>query len=283
MNTGPIGVFDSGIGGLTVIKHMTRLFPNEDIIYFGDTARVPYGTRSHRLIKQYALEDAAFLQQFNIKYLIIACNSVSAVAVDLLHNSLPIPVTGVISPGVTAAVKSTKNNKIGIIGTTATVNSKAYENQLLEKNSAFQVYSQACPLLVPLVEEGWISGQITELTVAKYLKPLIDAEIDTLILGCTHYPVIADVIQKVVGHGVKLIDSGEEAAKEVKRFLQNENLNNSENHPARFQFFVSDIPYRFNEIGTLFLGKPVVKAEQVDFDSFLMQIGDKIYSPLIAK
>jgi len=276
----PIGVFDSGIGGLTVVKELTRLLPQEDIVYFGDTARVPYGTRSSRIIKQYALEDAAFLSQFNTKLQVIACNSVSAVAIDLLKSNLSIPVTGVIIPGVSAAVQSTRNKKIGIIGTTATVNSKAYHTQIKQLDESIEIFSQACPMLVALVEEGWISGEITELTILKYLKPLIEKGVDTIILGCTHFPVLAPTIQKVISDKIALIDSGKETAKVVKKILDENKMNSDHKRNREFKFYVSDIPFRFNEIGTLFLGKPVVSAEQVDFDKFLMQVGSKIYKQL---
>ena len=166
---GPRGIFDSGIGGLTVVKELTKLMPEEDLVYFGDTARVPYGTRSVKLIRRYSLEDAAFLRQFGVKTLIVACNTASAVAVDLLQATLDIPVTGVIGPGVTAALNESKNSKIGVIGTTATINSQAYNKKIEELSPETVVYGQPCPILVPLVEEGWINEEITKLTVKKYL------------------------------------------------------------------------------------------------------------------
>lgn len=276
----PIGIFDSGIGGLTVVKQLTNLLPHEDFIYFGDTARVPYGTRSNKLIKQYALEDTAFLQQFNIKLLVVACNTVSAVAMDLLESFLEIPVTGVILPGVETALNETKNNRIGIIGTTATATSGAYEKRINSISPDKMAISQACPLLVPLVEEGWLEEEITRLAIAKYLKSMLNKSIDTLILGCTHFPVLANLIQQVVGEKITLIDSGKETAKKVKQILSKLNLNNPETHQSKFKFFVSDIPAKFNEIGTMFLGRPVVNAQQVDFDNFLMEQGEKIYTPM---
>ena len=276
----PIGIFDSGIGGLTVVKQLTKLLPNENFIYFGDTARVPYGTRSNRLIKQYAIEDTAFLQQFNIKSLVVACNSVSAVAVDLLQTIVDIPLTGVILPGVEGAIQTTKNSKIGIIGTTATIKSGAYEKRLKEINPDVTVYGQACPMLVHLVEEGWIDEEITKLTIIKYLGPLLEKSIDTIILGCTHFPVVSDLIQEVVGPEITLIDSGKETAKKVKQILETSGLSRKVSTPGKFEFYVSDIPDKFDEVGTLFLGRPVVKANHVDFDNFLMEQGEKIYKPL---
>jgi glutamate racemase len=276
----PIGIFDSGIGGLTVVKELIQLMPNENLVYFGDTARVPYGTRSVKLIKQYSLEDAAFLEQFNIKILIVACNTASAVAVDLLKSALTIPVTGVIEPVVSAALTHSHNNRIGVIGTTATIKSEAYNNKIYMQKSDTKVFGQPCPLLVPLVEEGWVDDEITRLTIRKYLSPLLAENIDTIILGCTHFPVLKHLIQDVVGPEITLIDSGLETAKVVKNLLENMEINEKDDSTGTFQCFVSDIPDKFDEVGTRFLGKPVVNAKRVDFDKFLIEKGGKIYSPL---
>ena len=276
----PIGIFDSGIGGLTVVKELIKLMPNENLVYFGDTARVPYGTRSTKLIKQYALEDAAFLEQFNIKLLIIACNTASAIAVDLLESSLTIPVTGVIEPVVSAALSQSKNKRIGVIGTTATVNSQAYNRKIVQLKTDTKVYGQPCPLLVPLVEEGWIEDEITRLTIRKYLDPLLKEKIDTIILGCTHFPVLKDLIQAEVGSDVTLIDSGQETAKVVQKMLEDMKIQAPIDSAGSFKCFVSDIPDKFDEVGTRFLGKPVINAERVDFDSFLIEKGEKIYTSL---
>jgi glutamate racemase len=276
----PIGIFDSGIGGLTVVKELTHLLPFEDLVYFGDTARVPYGTRSEKLIRQYSLEDAAFLEQFNIKILIVACNTASAVAVDLLKSALPVPVTGVIEPGVNAAVNISQNKRIGVIGTTATIYSQAYNQSINHLDPQVKVYGQPCPLLVSLVEEGWTEDEITLLTVRKYLKPLLEENIDTLILGCTHFPVIKHLIQEEAGPDIKLIDSGQETSKVVSEMLENMHLVTNTDGKGVFKCFVSDIPDKFDEVGTRFLGEPIVNAKRVDFDSFLMDIGEKIYKPL---
>ncbi len=276
MNNGPIGIFDSGIGGLTVVKELTSILGQEDIVYFGDTARVPYGTRSVKLIRQYALEDSAFLQQFNIKVLIVACNTVSAVAVDLLKESLDIPVTGMIEPGVAAALTATRNKRIGVIGTTATINSEAYNRQIRQLDPETAVFGQPCPMLVPLVEEGWIDDDITRLTVRKYLAPLLEKEIDTLILGCTHFPVISNLIQEEAGADRVLIDSGREAARVVKQMLIDRNLNKPGDETGKFTCYVSDIPNKFDEVGTRFLGEPLVNAVRVDFDQFLMENSHRI-------
>jgi len=276
----PIGIFDSGIGGLTVVKQIMRLLPNENLVYFGDTARVPYGTKSKKLIQQYALEDAAFLNQFDIKFLVVACNSASATAVDLLKSTLTIPVTGVIEPGVSASLSTSRENRIGVIGTTATVSSNAYQDSIFEQNDQVEVFGQPCPLLVPLVEEGWIDDNITRLTIHKYLDPLLDNKIDTLILGCTHFPVIKDTVQQEIGSDITLIDSGEETAKVVQKMLQDLNISRNKDTKGQVEFYVSDIPGKFDEIGTRFLGQPVVNANRVDFDQFLMKQGDKLYQAL---
>ena len=276
----PIGIFDSGIGGLTVVKQLLRMLPNENLVYFGDTARVPYGTKSKKLIRQYALEDAAFLMKFDIKLLVIACNSASAAAVDLLQSTLPIPVTGVIDPGVHAAINASKNKRIGVIGTTATIGSNAYNESLKKIDPDVQVYGQPCPILVSLVEEGWTGEEVTRLAVRKYLEPLLEARVDTLILGCTHYPVIRDLIQQEAGMDVRLIDSGEETALVVQSMLSELNMQRKLAEPGHVDFYVSDIPGKFDEVGTRFLGQPLVNAQRVDFDQFLINEGNKIYLPL---
>ena len=237
----PIGIFDSGIGGLTVVKELIKLLPKENLVYFGDTARVPYGTRSVKLIKQYALEDAAFLEQFDIKILIIACNTASAVAVDLLKSALIIPVTGVIEPVVSAALNISTKKRIGVIGTTATINSQAYNKQINRQEPDVLVYGQPCPLLVSLVEEGWVDDEITRLTIRKYLDPLLQKDIDTIILGCTHFPVIKELIQDETGPEITLIDSGQETAKVVKKMLDNMEIAAINNSDGSFKCFVSKI------------------------------------------
>jgi len=276
----PIGIFDSGIGGLTVVKQLIRILPFENLVYFGDTARLPYGTKSEKLIKQYALEDAAFLEQFGIKFLVVACNSASSVAVDMLQASLNIPVTGVIEPGVRAAIKATNNRRIGVIGTTATILSDAYHQKIKELDPDSEVYGQPCPILVPLVEEGWLDEEITRLTIRKYLAPLMENDIDTLILGCTHFPVIEEIIQNEIGGQIKLIDSGEETALVVRERIKTLEIGRNSLERGEVQFYVSDIPKKFDEIGTRFLGHPLVNAKRVDFDNFLISRGGAIHAPL---
>jgi glutamate racemase len=268
-----IGIFDSGIGGLTVVKQLIRFLPNEKLVYFGDTARVPYGTKSEKLIRQYALEDAAFLLRFGIKMLVVGCNSASATALDLLQDKLTIPVTGVIEPGVSAAVKISQKKRIGVIGTTATVTSKAYDKKIYNSDGSIEVFGQPCPLLVPLVEEGWIEDEITKLTIHKYLDPMLEKDVDVIILGCTHFPVIKHQIQEVVGAKITLIDSGEETAKKVHETLENLDILNKNNKKGTLDVYVSDIPGKFSEIGTRFLGQPVVNAKRIDFEKYLIEQG----------
>lgn len=277
MENQAIGIFDSGIGGLTVLKELKAKLPNEQLIYFGDTARIPYGTKSKKLVQQYALEDAAFLLQYNVKMIVIACNTASAMAIDVLKQSLKIPVVGVVLPGALGAVQATKNNSIGVIGTSATINSNAYARAIKSNaEKKINVYSQACPLLVSLVEEGWLSEQVTTLTLQNYLSDILKNKVDTLILGCTHYPLLSETIQKVVGPEIKLVDSGTETARFVEKILQKNNLQNSGNKKDKDLFFVSDIPQKFEEIGSLFLGEPLENVHRVDFEEFIRSQSDQI-------
>ena len=269
----PIGIFDSGIGGLTVVKQLIKLLPNEQLIYFGDTARIPYGSKSKRLIQQYAIEDARFLLQYDIKLLVVACNTASSLAMDVLEEFLDIPVVGVVKPGASAAAELTNNNKVGVIGTSATINSGAYPQEITDLRPEAEVHSQACPLLVPLVEEGWLEDYITILTLKKYLAGLMREKMDTMILGCTHYPLLENTIQQVVGSEVKLIDSGKETAKAVRNVLTEKNILNLSNSNADNRYFVSDIPVKFEEIGSRFLGQRLDNVQRIDFDNFLIQAG----------
>lgn len=263
----PIGVFDSGIGGLTVVHALQQILPHENIIYFGDTARVPYGTKSPQVVREYARDDAEFLIKQNVKMIVIACNTVSAVALDVVQNISRIPVVGVIIPGAKLAVASTKNKKIGIIGTTGTILSKAYENAIRQNEKDILSFGKACPLFVPLVEEGLINHKATELLAKEYLFPLITKKIDTLILGCTHYPLLKNILREVTNNEINLIDSGEAAAKEVFEVLKKENLLNKSRLKARLQFFVSDSPEKFTAIGEKFLGTSLGRVKKVSITS----------------
>jgi glutamate racemase len=279
----PIGIFDSGIGGLTVVKQLMELLPNEQLIYFGDTARIPYGTKSKKLIEQYAIEDTRFLLQYNIKILVVACNTASSLAMDVLLDYLEIPVIGVVIPGAEAAVELTRNKKIGVIGTIATINSNSYTIQIHKHLKEAKVYAQPCPLLVPLVEEGWLNDEITIMTLKKYLPEMISEKVDTLILGCTHYPLLENTIQQIMGNHIKLIDSGKETAKAVKRVLIETNLLNQSDKIGPDKFFVSDIPMKFEEIGSRFLGKKLHNIERVDFERFLVKLDPDTVTNITSK
>ena len=225
MNDSPIGIFDSGIGGLTVVREVTKLLPGEKIIYFGDTARVPYGSKSPNVVREFSMQDALFLDAKGVKSIIVACNTASAESMDLLRNAFDIPVIGVIEPGARTAAESTKKGNVGVIGTYGTVASGAYTEAVHAIDPSIKVESVACPLFVPLVEEGWQDKQVTKKIAEEYLSVLIDKGIDTLILGCTHYPVLKPMLQEVVGEGVNLIDSAVATAAELNRVLK-ENTSN---------------------------------------------------------
>ena len=262
-NSRPIGVFDSGIGGLTVVRALMRHLPHENLIYFGDTARVPYGPKSAQVVREYALQDTDELLKHDVKFIIIACNTVSAVALDVVQKRAKVPVLGVILPGAEAAVRATKKNRLGVIGTVGTVLSNAYTNAIRQMNPNIHVFSQACPLFVPLAEEGWTSHPATELVAKEYLFPLTLEKIDTLILGCTHYPLLKDVIDSVLHKSVTLIDSGEATALSAVQLLEERGLGNQSVLKPNMQFFVSDIPHKFAEVGERFLGQKLGKIQRV--------------------
>ncbi len=269
----PIGIFDSGIGGLTVVHEVFKRLPGEQIVYFGDTARVPYGTKSPKVVQHFAMQDVRFLLKQNVKMSVVACHTVSSVAMDSLIEQFHFPILGVVTPGVHAALEATRNRRIGVIGTKATIVSKSYETQFMRLNPEIQVFSQACPLFVPLAEEGWLSGEITKLVAEKYLNSLKKHQIDTLILGCTHYPLLKSVIQEVLGDGVTLIDSAEETSRAVEEKLVREKIQNAGTEKTEHQFFVSDIPHQFRDVGERFLGQKFNHVRQVDLESMDMDEG----------
>jgi len=254
-NSRAVGIFDSGIGGLTVMKAIIEELPDENIIYLGDTARVPYGTRSSETVKRYSFENTEFLISRDIKVLVVACNTSSAVSLEILRQRFPIPIIGVVEPGAKAAIRETKTKKIGVIGTEATIKSNSYVKAIHSIDSSVQVIGKACPLFVPLVEEGWHDGDVVYLVAEKYLSDFKNSGVDVLILGCTHYPVLKDVIQDIVP--VTLIDSAIETARELKRVLKENNLLNNSNSNPRREFFVTDYPEKFVEVGERFLGQPI--------------------------
>jgi len=256
-----IGIFDSGVGGLTVFKEIMKRLPGEDLLYLGDTARVPYGTKSATTVQQYALEAAAFLVDQGVKLLVVACNTASAVALPALREHFQLPVIGVIEPGARRAINS-RNRHIGVIGTEGTVNSGRYEEAIRGLLPDAQVFSVACPLFVPLAEEGWAEHEVARLTAAEYLQPLIAAHIDTLVLGCTHYPLLRNILQQVLGPQVSLVDSAEETALTVAELFRNQGLARPE-HGGRRAFYVTDVPTRFERVGRAFLEQELGTVEQV--------------------
>ena len=267
--TAPIGVFDSGIGGLTVVKKMLSMLPNEKIIYFGDTARVPYGSKSNSTIIEYANQDAKFLYDKNVKLIIVACNTASSVALDNLREQFDIPIIGMIEPGSKYALSKTKNGKIGVIGTHSTINNEAYSRKLKQLKGDVEVFEKACTLFVPLAEEGWTDHKATELIAEEYLEELINKEIDTLVLGCTHYPVLTEIIQKIMGPEVTLVDSGTAAALEVETYLSGIGLRNDSNQIGKHQYYVSDLPNKFKTIAERFLGTELDHIEKIDIDQLI--------------
>lgn len=265
----PIGIFDSGLGGLTVMKEIVKLMPNENIVYFGDTGRVPYGTRSRDIINKYAVQDEKFLLSRDVKLIVAACGTVSSVAFDA-GRSLPVPFFEVISYAAKMAVNATKNGKIGVIGTSATIASGEHKRRILELNPDIEVFTNACTLFVPFVEEGWISESdpvVCEM-VRRYLSPLKDSGVDTLILGCTHYPILSRVIAKVMGDKVTLINPGEALALAVKDYLNKNALANGQETVGNYKFFVSDKTATFEKTAEMLLGEKVEdsKVKQVDID-----------------
>ncbi|MCQ2514764.1 MAG: glutamate racemase [Ruminococcus sp.] len=266
-----IGVFDSGLGGLSAVKEFLQLLPNEKIIYFGDTGRVPYGNRSRSTISKYAFQDTNFLLKHNVKMIVAACGTVSSVAGDDLRNNLPVPYTGVVNPTAFAAEKKTRNGKIGIIGTSATINSHSYKLRLEKLNPTLKVYEQACPLFVPLVENGFIrrDDQIVRLVIKRYLSELKEQGIDTLILGCTHYPLLRDTISDFMGDEVELVDSGFETAVYSAKILKENDLLNNDKSVKQPEFFVSDTPDDFKNVAGLFLGRDMEHTvTQIDIEKY---------------
>ena len=259
----PIGVFDSGVGGLTVVKELIRQLPDEDIVYFGDIARVPYGIKSKETIIRFSIESILFLLKKGVKLICVACNTVSSVALPVISNHFKVPIVGVIIPGVREAVYATQNKRIGVIGTRGTIRSKTYENEIKQIDPKAKVVAVSCPLFVPFVEEGWTEGEVVSAVARKYLKPLKDAGVDTVILGCTHYPILKPVIKKVMGEDVTLIDSAKQVAMEVKKVLAEDGLLNR-NRRAKHEFYVSDNPEWFSSLAKRFLGEPVSSAKKVD-------------------
>jgi glutamate racemase len=267
----PIGVFDSGIGGLTVVKRLASTLPNENIIYFGDTARVPYGSKSNSTVIEYSIQDTRFLLQKNVKAIIVACNTASSIAIPDLRKIFDIPIIGMIEPGSRMALKKSRINKIGVIGTRATISNLAYSSEIKKLNDKTEVFEKPCPLFVPLAEEGWIKHQATFKIAEEYLGELRNFGIDTLVLGCTHYPILSEVIQKVIGSNVTLIDSGVASSELIKAELEKLDLLSETDSAGSQEYYVSDIPVKFKEVAELFLGKEIDHVHKVDLEVLTLE------------
>ncbi len=265
MDDRPIGIFDSGVGGLTVLKELKKVFPNESFIYYGDTARVPYGLKSKKTVTRYAIQIINFLLKKDVKLIVVACNTVSSNSIPILKKLFPIPIIGVIEPGVNLAVSLTKNKKIGVIGTPATIKSHKYKSFLLKKNKNIKVFEKACPLFVPLVEEGWLNSPITYEVIKTYLSDIKKENIDTLILGCTHYPLLAPLIQKYLPK-VSLINSGYSIALKIKDILKKNNLYSSKKKKIKDEYYVSDLTPNFLKIAEMILNKKINKIKVYPFE-----------------
>lgn len=271
MDTRPIGVFDSGLGGLTALRELARLMPEEDLIYFGDTGRVPYGGRSKDILVKYARQDVAFLRTFRPKAIVIACGTVSTTALDVLQAENDIPVFGVVEPAARASAHVTRNGRVGLIGTKASIRSGAYERALDVLRPGVTVTARACPLLVPLVEDGRFQpgDVVPETVVSEYLAPIKEQGVDTLILGCTHYPLMKPIIGAYMGPGVTLVDVGEQCARSVKRQLELDGLRNDRPGAGRRRYYVSDSTADFSSLASVFLGEDVRgEVEQIDITAY---------------
>lgn len=267
MKSRPIGIFDSGLGGLTVVKAIQKELPGENLVYFGDTARIPYGNKSPDTIIRYARQIIRFfLKEKKVKCVVVACNTSSAWALEMVREEFPIPILGVIEPGATAAVSATRNGRIGVIGTEGTITSGAYVRAIHQIFPKAQVFSKACPLFVPLVEEGKLTGLVTEAVAREYLEPLLKARIDTLVLGCTHYPLLKKTLAKIAGPKVRIVDSADETAESLHRSFELYHIPVSEKGGG--QYYVSDLSRKFKEQAQRFLGRHIDKVRKVFVEGY---------------
>ncbi|TCK93295.1 glutamate racemase [Natranaerovirga hydrolytica] len=269
MDTRPIGVFDSGVGGLTVAKEIMSLLPNEKVIYFGDTARVPYGNKSQHTIIKFSQQIVRFLIEKDVKAIVIACNTANAYALEAMQEIFNIPIIGVAQPGAQMAIQATKNNKIGIIGTEGTIQSKIYSKLIQSMNTDAHVYGKACPLFVPLVEEGLLNDSVTYEIANRYLRTLKEKQVDTIVLGCTHYPLIKTLLQEIMGESVNLVDPAFETAKNLKALLINQNrINENNNDKYNHYFYVSDRAEKFEHLAKIILNHPMMPVEQINIEDY---------------
>ncbi|GFI60917.1 glutamate racemase [Clostridiales bacterium] len=267
MDKRPIGIFDSGVGGLTVVKEIVRALPNENTVYFGDTARVPYGDKSKDVVTKYSKQIVRFLLTKNVKAIVAACNTVSSNSLDELRRSYDVPIIGVVEPGVRSVIGATKNKKVGIIGTEATIRSGMYSTLLHEADSSIEVFSKSCPLFVPLAEEGWYDNQVARLTAQMYLNELLCCGIDTLLLGCTHYPLLKQCIGETIGESVKIVDPAKYTAENIEEILRKEEMLNDGSEKPTSVFYVSDITNKFEKICLKTLKRTYTPAK-IDIESY---------------
>jgi glutamate racemase len=268
MDKRPIGIFDSGLGGLTVVKEIIRELPYENLVYFGDNGRYPYGTKSIETILKFTFQNIRFLLELDIKLLVIACNTASSCSLSAVLENFSIPVIEVIKPGSIAALRESKNKNIGVIGTTATIGSKVYEKTIKSLNPDATIFSKACPIFVPIVEEGWWDNEIAYLIAKKYLLELKDNNIDTLLLGCTHYPLLKDIISKVFNDEVHLVSSAFEVARAVKDYINAENIISDPLQKPYYRFYTSDDVNKFASLGSTILQKNIEFIEKVDIEKY---------------
>jgi glutamate racemase len=264
----PIGIFDSGVGGLTVVKEFMKIMPNENIVYFGDTARVPYGSKSQETVTKFAIQDVNFLKSKDVKAVVIACNTASATSLDALVEKFDVPIIGVIESGAQMAVNVTKNKKVGIIGTESTIASGAYSKMIKKLDSEVQVYPKACSLFVPIVEDGWVDTDVAYMVAEKYLNEIKSNGVDTIVMGCTHYPLLYNVIKKVMGDKVFLVNPAEKTAEAVKKILSDSGLRAENDNVAECKYYASDYIQKFESIGTKFLNRNVTCVQKVNIEEY---------------
>jgi glutamate racemase len=267
-HSAPIGVFDSGVGGLTVAREIIRNLPGENIVYFGDTARVPYGSKSRATVLRYSRQIVRFLKTKHVKAIVVACNTASALALEELEKEIDIPILGVVKPGADTAVRTTRNRRIGVIATESTINSRLYPELIREKDPRIEVFGKACPLFVPLVEEGWVKDPITLEVAKRYLGELQNKEIDTLILGCTHYPLLRNLLKGYLGEDIALVNPAYETAQSLKRMLLALEIANTSGKPGTYWFYASDSIEKFQTFAESILPCPVENAEQIAIESY---------------
>lgn len=268
MDNRPIGVFDSGLGGLTVLKEIMEYIPSESVVYFGDSGRAPYGTKSKETVIKFAFQDIRFLLNQDIKMIVVACNTASTNAFYAIKDSFGIPVVEVVAPGAVTGVRETRNKKVGVIGTTATISSGAYERAIGKIDNTIEIFSKACPLFVNLVEEGWWDNDIALSIAQEYLTSLKEKGIDTLVMGCTHYPLLENTISKVMGKGVKLVSSALEVAKEVKRIITENGIKRDGSIEPVYRYYTSDSVDKFESLGSAILDKKICSAEKIDIEKY---------------